>query len=100
MQAKALEEWATTREPKGEAAFDLARVYALCAEAAKSNDELSCTYADQAMQFLRKAHEQYYFRHADGQSTTAKLSLDHPDLGAIRAREDMARFVKEIQAKK
>jgi hypothetical protein len=82
-------------EPPKEAAYDLARVYALCATAAKDDRTVAEQYADRAMAFLRRAANNGVFRDA---IQAQRLETD-PELAAVRGREEFGHLVREVGAK-
>jgi hypothetical protein len=98
-EARRLEDWATTHlamyDPPGKASYDVARMYGVCAAAAKDNGELAQQYGDRAMQLLRKADEAGYFEEV---ARAERLKNDR-DLDALRSREDFGKLHREVEAK-
>jgi hypothetical protein len=83
----------TTELPDG-VAYDLARVYALCAAAAEKNGELAERYANRAVKFLRQPATAEDFRKAAG---AERLKTD-PELAALRSREDFGSLLRAVEA--
>ncbi len=88
--ADAVALWTPSRERSGELAFDLARIYALCAAASKDNDELAETYSRRAVDYLSKAAATGHFKDA---SNSDRLVSD-ADLALLRSRDDWNALIR------
>jgi len=71
--------------------YDLACVYALCAAAARADENQAGAYADRAVELLRRAV-------ATGFNDARRLKKD-PNLGAIRARDGFQKLLGELEKK-
>ncbi len=91
--ATKLEEWATSQVPSGEAAYDLARVYALCSEAAEAELVLVEECTQRALKFLHKAREMRYFQLA----VHAERLRHDPDLESLRSRAEFEDLFRGIE---
>jgi tetratricopeptide (TPR) repeat protein len=76
--------------------YDLARVYALAAAAARDEESLANQYADRAMACLRQAQAAGFFTHP---VRIEQLRKD-ADLGALRTREDYGKWVGNLEKAK
>jgi hypothetical protein len=77
------------------AAYDLARVYALCAAAARNDPAQSNEYAESALEFLEKAARAGYFE----RSAPAESPGKDPDFDSLQPREDFHQWLRESEAK-
>jgi serine/threonine protein kinase len=75
--------------------FDLARIHAICANAADQKALLE-RYADRAMSYLNQADQAYFFTEP---VNVQRLASD-PDLAALRTRQDFQQFLDTVQARK
>jgi serine/threonine-protein kinase len=82
-------------ERSGDVAYDLARVYALCAAASRDDRGLAKHYADRSMEFLGVATRADVDKNFD----LASLLNHHPDFDALRAREDFRELIRAVEAK-
>lgn len=80
--------------PRG-TAYDLARVYALCALATQNDSRLTKSYADLAMGCLQEAAADRYF---DDSAMAEHLAAD-PELANLKSREDFVRLLRDVGAK-
>ncbi len=89
--------WASsdTAEPPREAVYDLARVYAVCAAAAKDDRVLSGRYADRAIGLLRRAAADGVFR----EHVQAERLQTDPELAVLRGRGDFGRLLRSVMAR-
>jgi chromosome condensin MukBEF complex kleisin-like MukF subunit len=74
-------------------AYDLARVYALCATASRENGALAEQYSERAMKHLRTAVEGGYFKEA---ARAQRLTEDR-DLEFLRRREDFRELLHRVE---
>jgi hypothetical protein len=85
----------TAKESSGDLEYDLARVYALCAAAAKEDAELAVRYGDRAMEFLRMSGQADLFKEA----ARAVSLAEERDFEALRERNDFREFLKTVQTR-
>jgi tetratricopeptide (TPR) repeat protein len=76
--------------------YDLARVYALAAAAARDDAALANQYADRAMALLRQVQAAGFFTDP---ARIEQLRKD-PDLGALRTRDDYRKWVANLEKAK
>lgn len=99
--ARSVESAATSTDSSGlteidlAKAYDLARVYAVCATVTKNNGGMAEQYGDRAMKHLRAAAAAGYFKEA----ARAQRLREDRDLDFLRPREDFGKLLREVEPK-
>jgi hypothetical protein len=92
----------TSRTATSETLYEVARVYALAAEAAAHDTQLpqaaqserAAEYAGKAVEQLRRAYQAGYFKERRQVEDLKK----HPDLEILRSRQDFQKLEVEVEA--